>query len=845
VTRPIFACAGGELALPEATLVLVDRQDGGNLIVTPPRDVWERSELTGAELTAWSLLVAASGRAMLEALPQLDGGGINFGRGYSPFDTRHTKLTKRTSKGCATRLVLVTLSVEARISDRSRRRRLPMRLRAVTLVLLLLSSVLPAAQTPAPAQTPAADATAPATLPIKRVVLYKTGVGYFEHLGNVRNRQDVTVRFTSAQLNDVLKSLTAIDLGKGQITAISYNSTAPLDQRLGALRLPLDRGTSAADLLRALRGARVELTSAGATVEGRLLSVDQRTQGKSGETTTVDVVSVVTDTGELRAVDLTPAVRVRVVERDLRQEIGRYLDLVGSTREQDVRSLLISTTGSGDRQLFVSYISEVPVWKSTYRLVLPSKGAPLLQGWAIVDNTIGEDWRNIDLSLVAGAPQSFIQQISQPYYTRRPVVPMPANVQLAPQTHQATLQSGLEETVTVSANAPPAPPPPAAAPAPMFRSGLAAGAAGGRGGGARGGVADRVDAFEQLRDAEAAASAETLGDLFEYHIKEPVTLRKNQSALVPIINAEVAAEKVSLWNRSTGSGHPLRAVWLTNATNLTLDGGSITLIAGEAFAGEGLIEPLKPGEKRLVSYAADLGTQVDARADATTPRRIVRVRARDGILIQEAEERSAWVYRVRNEDTSPTTLVVEHRTRPGWKLAEGQTPAETTADASRFRVTVDAKKETTLTVREVRAGETRVAITEVNDALIAQLAQSGVSSGALQQALKPVFDKKSELAGFERQLQSLQGRQTAVVQDQERVRENMKALKGSAEEKQLLQRYTRQLDEQENQLDALKKDIEKATAERDRARQELSALIATVSFDLPGQGGASPAPTGV
>src|SRR5262249_41523906 len=197
-------------------------------------------------------------------------------------------------------------------------------------------------------------------------------------------------------------------------------------------------------------------------------------------------------------------------------------------------------------------------------------------------------------------------------------------------------------------------------------------------------------------------------------------------------------------------------------------------------------------------------------------------------------ERSAWVYRIRNEDTSPTTLVIEHRTRPGWKLSEGQTPAETTADASRFRITVDAKKEATLTVREVRAGETRVAINEVNDALIAHLAQSGVSSSALQQALKPVFDKKSELAGFERQLQSLQSRQTAVVQDQERLRENMKALKGSAEEKQLLQRYTRQLDEQENQLDAVKKDIEKATADRDKARTELSALIASGSFDLQG-----------
>lgn len=72
--------------------------------------------------------------------------------------------------------------------------------------------------------------------------------------------------------------------------------------------------------------------------------------------------------------------------------------------------MVISTTGTGERPLFVSHVSEVPIWKSTYRLVLSTKGKPLLQGWAVVDSTIGEDWR---LSLVAGASQSFIQNISR------------------------------------------------------------------------------------------------------------------------------------------------------------------------------------------------------------------------------------------------------------------------------------------------------------------------------------------------------------------------------------------------------------------------------------------------
>ena len=278
---------------------------------------------------------------------------------------------------------------------------------------------------------------------------------------------------------------------------------------------------------------------------------------------------------------------------------------------------------------------------------------------------------------------------------------------------------------------------------------------------------------------------------------------------------------------------PLRALWLTNATGLTLDGGSMTVIDGDAFAGEGLIEPLKPAERRLMSYGADLGVLVDARMDAA-PRRILRVRAHDGILTQESEERASTIYKARNEGATAATLVIEHRVRSGWKLADGQSPVESTPDTQRFRLVVEPKKEAELIVREVRSGESRVTLADMNDALIAQLTQSGVSAAALQQALKPVIDKRSELATLERRLQDLQNQRAAIVEDQQRLRENMKALRGSAEEKQLLQRYTRQLDEQETRLEALQKDIAAATTARDAARAQLSTLIGSLSFDLAG-----------
>src|SRR5271168_844467 len=292
--------------------------------------------------------------------------------------------------------------------------------------------------------------TSGAKLPVRRVVLYKNGVGYFEHLGRVRGNQALTIDFTSGQLNDVLASLTVLDLGGGRITGVNYNSEAPLSKRLGALRLPLGEQTTVSQFLSALRGARLEVRSGSGAIAGRLLSVERKTRTtKEGQTSAYDEISLITDAGEVRTAELGTATSVRLVERDLNMEVGRYLNLIASTRLQDLRRMTIASAGAGDRQLFVSYISEVPLWKTTYRIVMPTKAAakPLLQGWAIVDNTVGEDWENVELSLVAGAPQSFIQQLSQPYYSRRPVVPLPESVQLGPQTHAATLIPG-EGTIT-------------------------------------------------------------------------------------------------------------------------------------------------------------------------------------------------------------------------------------------------------------------------------------------------------------------------------------------------------------------------------------------------------------
>ena len=774
-----------------------------------------------------------------------------------------------------------------------------------------------------------------AKLPVHRVVLYKSGVGYFEHLGGVRGDQTVRIDFTSSQLNDVLQSLTVLDLNGGRISGVNYNSEAPLSQRLGTLRFPLSEQTDVSKFYGALRGARLEIHNGASVITGRLLSIERKTRVSGGTTLEVDLITLVSDAGEVHSVEITPAVSVHLAERDVNEEVSRYLGLLSSVRQEDVRRMTIATSGSGERQLYVSYISEVPIWKTTYRIVLPSKSGeePLLQGWAIVDNTVGEDWNNVELSLVAGAPQSFIQQLSQPYYARRPVVGLPQSGQLTPQTHESAMLGGLgavagtvtdasgavirnaqvklldasgtlvgskttddsgrydfgdlpaanyrlevsspgfqttvvnglslgggsqvaqdlklnvgsvTSTVTVNATA-----------ASQLQTesaevgtdqmsrfvgsgrelgsgrGVGAGAGSGSGGsvgpGMGGGTGGGV--YKAWLNETPAAKGQELGDLFEYKLKERVTIHKNESSLVPILQTHVGAEKVSLWNSSLGSPRPLRALWLTNSSALTLDGGSFSILEDEAFAGEGLTDSIKPGERRLLSYAADLGVRAESRANSD-PQRVTHLRIVHGVMIQTSENRQQTTYTVRDDDTTSRTVLIEHPLRAGWTIAgDGETPDETTSSVYRFRVKVEPKATATLTVRESSPIETRYELTNLTDDQIKLFLQQRSINAAVEAEFRKIVEQKNRVAALDAEISKRADETQKIYDDQQRLRENMKALKGSPEERALTQRYTQQLANQETRLEAIQRESADFQAKRDQAQADLDSMIENLTLD--------------
>lgn len=329
----------------------------------------------------------------------------------------------------------------------------------------------------------------------------------------------------------------------------------------------------------------------------------------------------------------------------------------------------------------------------------------------------------------------------------------------------------------------------------------------------------------------SAAQGSDLGDLFEYKLKDRVTIHKNESSLVPIVQAHVQTEKVSLWNPSLGSARPLRALWLTNSSSLTLDGGSFSVLEDEAFAGEGLMDPVKPGEKRLVSYAADLGVRVSKMTHGEA-QRVTKIRIVRGTMIQTSASRQETIYTARNDDSTPRTLLIEHPVRPGWSIsADTLKPDETTATDYRFRVSLGAKATSTLVVTESSPIETRYALTNIDDNQIQLFLQQKSINPEAEAAFHRIVEQKNKIAALDSQIEEIDTEQQKIFDDQQRIRENLKALKGSSEERALTQRYTQQLEDQETRLQSLQTKTADLQSQRDKAQEDLDAMIENLELE--------------
>ena len=662
-------------------------------------------------------------------------------------------------------------------------------------------------------------AAAAADLPVREVVLFKHGVGYFARSGHLGAGESARLDFKAEEMNDVLKSLTLEEKGGGKISGLRYDSSEPLDKRLGEFPFSIGSQQPLSAVLDQLKGARIELKSGAETVAGAIVGARRLTGGQNQPEH--EQATLLLESGELKNVDLGAISSVRFSDPTLQLQFRDYLAALAQARSKEKRSVYIDSTDSKARDILASYMIPSPVWKSSYRLIMGETGQPTLEGWAIVDNTTGDDWSNVRLALVSGRPISFISRLYEPRYAARPVAELAEDQALAP-----VVDTGALDEEKDLRNAPL-----------NTRADLAAGIAGGRREMANfksmpGPPPAVPRASAQMvmvgpSEISAPAAAQELGELFEYRIAAPVTIRKSESAMLPFLQDKITARKLLIYSDQS-STHPLNAAEITNSTGKTLDGGPITVFDAGTYGGEALMETVKTGDKRLLSYAVDLGTRITTQFDSKGE--IVReVHIKRGVLTTRTAAVEIRTYTIRNVDQKSKTLIIEHPARPGYTLLERKA-TEKTANAYRFEVKLAPDATEKFPVSEERVYESTFAVTSLTPDVLVTYIQNKNLSDAARKQLGDIVNRKRQIADNDAERHRVEAQIGSIVRDQDRIRQNINSLNHVSGQQDQVQKYARQLDTQEGQLASLRDHQSELERKNAALQSELNTLIEKMEF---------------
>lgn len=639
----------------------------------------------------------------------------------------------------------------------------------------------------------ATSASLAADLPVREVILYKNGVGYFERGGQLPAGASARLDFRPDEMNDVLKSLTIRDTSGGTVSGVRYDSAEPIEKKLAEFPFRLEPDQPLSALLDQVKGARIELQTGSAPVRGAVVG---GRVSKGGEGADREQVLVLTDDGQIRAFDLAGVSAITFADPALQSQLKEYLASLTASRSRDKKSIYFDSANDKARNLSVSYLIPAPIWKTSYRLLFDPKGETTLEGWAIVDNTTGEDWTNVRLALVSGRPVSFVSQLYAPRYLARETVEDQDVVTVAPR---------------------------------RFKAGVGGGVIGG----VVGGVAEMVAAAPQSSQISDAApsniavdtEAREIGELFEYRFSTPVTVKRNESAMLPFVQTKLGARKLLIW---TSGVHPMTAAELTNSTGKTLDAGPITVFDSGSYAGEALVDLVKQGDKRLIGYALDQGTRVENRLDYEDAVE-QEIRLTRGVLTIRSARRIVTTYTIKNVDAKEKKLVIEHPLRPQTKVI-GTQPTETTQTARRFEVTLRQKSDEKFAVTEEQVYSETKGIANLTPDTLSVYRNSKALSDQGRRALEQIAAAKSAIAQTDAQVREADQQLNEINQDQTRLRENIRSLNDVAGQQEQVAGYAKQLADQEARIASLRDQQAALRKQRQAQQSELNGLIEKLSF---------------
>jgi hypothetical protein len=652
-----------------------------------------------------------------------------------------------------------------------------------------------------------------AELPITSINLFNSGVGYFQRDGTAEGQDTVELSFSTDQINDILKSMVLQDFDGGTISAVNYPTQQPIAKALEAFAIKLGDNPTLGQLLDRCRGSRVEVGGPN-NLTGMILGVEKRKVIVDKESYTAEYLNLRTEDG-IRRLNLDTISEIKLTDSRLNEELNAALGVLARNLDSEKKTVLVRFKGSNKRHVRIGYLLETPVWKTSYRLVLSDDSPPYLQGWANVENTTDEDWRNVRLSLVSGRPISFIQDLYTPLYIPRPEVKPELYTSLHPQEYDEGRRIAADRKRLPST-------------------------ARRRAGGMAGGAMQEAEPLllRSLRaptmkmdlgetGAVSIASAADAGELFRYDISAPVTLERQKAAMLPIVGSPVEGEKLSIYNPQVHAKYPLNGLMLTNSTGLHLLGGPVTVFDDNTYAGDARLPDLKPDEKRLISYALDLGVAVDVERKPT-PTRTTGVKIAKGTLVVITKSIDHRVYNFNNKLDKARTILIEQSMSGEWKLVEPSKPFEKAANIYRFKTTVDAHKTAAYPVRFEYVSSVQYGLTDMDLGQIRIYRKGGGISRRVRDALDKVIAMRTELDRTRQQIRDKQSTLREIDTEQRRIRENMKALPRDSD---VFNRYVRKLNDQETQIESLRSDIARLQKQADRQQKELEDYLLSLNVE--------------
>lgn len=643
-------------------------------------------------------------------------------------------------------------------------------------------------------------------IPLKKVTLYSSGVAHYVHEGTVAGSGNIALLFSPAQINDVLKSLVVMDPGAKSL-AVNYQSEDTLRKTLESLKIDLSAATTLYDILKAQKGAEVELFTPH-QITGKILSVDKN----SSKETDTFFISLAAKDG-IHIIAFSDIQSFTFTDKKRNEDLNTALALILDASAKNRKKLDIKIDAQGERKIGLSYVMEAPVWKASYRLDMGTDKAAF-QAWAIIDNSTDLDWKNITLTLTTGRPVGFTQNLYAPYYTYRPEVPL-----AIAQAAEAETFDSADRAVEYAA----------AMPLAEKRSAMMKKEAYGYT--VAGYDEAEYDDSQEKNDSayfENQAEAGNAGEMFAFTPSKPVTLERQQSMMIPLTLASLPAEKYSVFSSIPYNErvNPKFCISIENTSGLKLPAGPITVLDGGEYAGDALLEFLPEAEKRLIAYGDDIEVTGSKRADST--RTIETIKMTDGVMTTSYRQVQSTIYLIRNANKKERTVIVEQAKNAGFELTTKQALAETTANKYRFKFKAAGSTGTELKVEETRTYQSSQKIFDMNSNTFISYTTNAEIPEKVRKAFTSIITEKEKVTAAEKALKTLQDRQTEIGKEQDRVRRNLEAV-GS--ESQQGRAFLTKLLKLETELDELKTDITTATEQLTNAQQNFTAFVKSIKVD--------------